>query len=145
MKEIMINDKLEQILIIDDDQAHNYVATRVIEKMKIADKVKTFANSKEALEYILKQCEELPSGLCPELIFIDFFMPAMDAEELMRRLQDANFSNWDKVVFIGMSAVVKQESQERLFELGVRETVEKPLSTEKVKDIYSRYFAKQIT
>ncbi|MEM7095368.1 MAG: response regulator [Actinomycetota bacterium] len=74
----MSTNKLSTILLIDDDDADNYIHQRTINKAGIADHVEVRINARSALEYLASDVSAPPS-----LIFLDINMPGMNGWEFL--------------------------------------------------------------
>lgn len=72
----MLNkNKLNFILLIDDDPIANYLTERLLGHLQIAHKIEKAHNGYEALEIIHGHCSKGHS--CPDLILLDINMPVM--------------------------------------------------------------------
>ena len=77
------------VIIIDNDDADNYIAKRMIKKLLPEADIKTFTDAKKALDFI-KTGSAKPNA--PEtLVFLDINMPDMTGWEFMK-----NFENLDE-------------------------------------------------
>lgn len=73
--------KLNNILLIDDSLADNFISKRVIDKTAVAEKVTTTFGGKEALDYLSKAVNgQFPK---PEIVFLDINMPGMSGWEFL--------------------------------------------------------------
>jgi len=73
------------ILIIDDNDIDNFVASGIITKLGAAKKIVSKTSAEDGLTY-LKSCLENNSPL-PEIIFLDIRMPLMDGFDFLREFE----------------------------------------------------------
>lgn len=71
-----MKEKLDCILLVDDDVIANFLHTRLIKKLNIATSIAVTQNGKEAMQYILKKG-------APDMILLDINMPVMDGFEFL--------------------------------------------------------------
>lgn len=64
------------VAIIDDDEVYTFVTSKLIEMNNLADKVITFKDGEEGLEF-LKNNKSIADDL-PDFILVDINMPIMD-------------------------------------------------------------------
>ena len=70
-----------------------------------------------------------------DLIVTDLLMPEMDGEEFVAALNDMNVTS--PVVVI--SADVQASTQEKMFDLGIKKFIEKPLKEQDVAEIVDQF------
>lgn len=129
-------------MLIDDDEINNFINSKLLENLGIAETVKVCKNGKEGLEYILKSCQ--PNELiCPEFIILDNQMPVMDGLEFLENLNESHFQNRQEVIILVLVANTRQEEIEHYKVLGVNEFSYKPLSKELIMEIYDKYWKKK--
>lgn len=74
-------DTLKSILLVDDDEASNFLHSLFINKLDLDIEVNSAINGQEALDYILnKGAEQLA---LPCMIMLDLRMPIMDGWQFM--------------------------------------------------------------
>ncbi len=77
--------KISRVLLVDDDDATNFINKKVIEQAGIVDEVDIKLNGKEAIDYVNHLVEvkklEQPD---PMLILLDLNMPLMDGWEFLQ-------------------------------------------------------------
>lgn len=79
-------DKINSILLVDDDEASNFLHSIFINKLDMEIEVNSAINGQQALDYILnKGADKL--GL-PCMVMLDLRMPIMDGWEFMQRYED---------------------------------------------------------
>lgn len=77
---------LKSILLVDDDEASNFLHSIFISKLDIDIQVNSAINGQEALDYILnKGAEEIA---LPCMVMLDLRMPVMDGWEFIQRYEE---------------------------------------------------------
>jgi len=137
--------KLNCILLIDDDEATNYFSNYIIEEADCAVHVKTKQTAKAALNYLadsghLNQHQNtLPF---PDLIFLDINMPAMDGWEFLEhyKMMENNFPNKPTIIMLSTSL----NPDDKVKALGIPAVADfqnKPITTEMIHTILDKYFS----
>lgn len=85
--------KLDNILLIDDNEATNFLHKLIIEESGYSKRVTVINNGVDALEY-LKNVDAL-EYVKPEIIFLDINMPGMNGWEFLEEYE--KFQNELKV------------------------------------------------
>ena len=76
-----MNQKLDSILLIDDNEADNYLHKMVIEELGCAKQVHVVYDGEEAIQYLTqKNNGHIP---IPDVIFLDINMPKMNGWEFL--------------------------------------------------------------
>lgn len=81
--------KLEQVLIIDDDEVNNLFCKIVIEHLGISGEVFYCMNGAEGLDY-LSSCISSHT-VAPDLILLDLNMPRMDGLQFLRYYHELGY------------------------------------------------------
>lgn len=77
---------LKSILLVDDDEASNFLHSIFVSKLDIDIQVNSAINGQEALDYILnKGAEEIA---LPCMVMLDLRMPVMDGWEFIQRYEE---------------------------------------------------------
>ena len=126
--------KLSCILLIDDDGINNFLNERLIKKLEIYNSVRTALNGAEGLKYINRHCA-VEGESCPDLVFLDINMPVMDGFEFIKKFQNMNFLNKDKMTLAILTTSRNEQDIEALKHLGSYHFINKPLTEEKVKKV----------
>jgi CheY-like chemotaxis protein len=85
-----INARYEKVLLIDDDKVDRFISEKIIKTSGFAQTVIMKSCASTALEY-LKEHEDKAHAL-PEIIFLDYEMPAMTGIDFLRAFQQLNQS-----------------------------------------------------
>ena len=75
--------KVNCVLLIDDDDATNYIHQHVINEADFAENIKIVGNGQEALDYL--KFKNKADYIRPDLIFLDINMPVMDGWEFLEK------------------------------------------------------------
>ncbi|WMJ72722.1 response regulator [Cytophagaceae bacterium ABcell3] len=126
--------KLNCVLLVDDDQINNFINESMIRRMNLADKVKITLNGEEALLYLAKHGSQFDSDF-PELIILDQHMPEMEGAEFLELFNQINANNDKKAKIVVLTASDNPDIKEKLQSLGVRDFLIKPLTEEKLKKV----------
>jgi CheY-like chemotaxis protein len=136
--------KLKKVLLVDDDPVNNYVNEELLKELDIIENIHVETNGKDALAYLLTNCEdscEDSRKVCPPLVIFDHIMPVMDGLDFIKALNAIDFMNRKQVVFILLGVDSRLADIEEYKKLGVHEFTQKPLSKEVVLHAYHTYFS----
>ena len=134
----MILEKAPHVLIIDDDEINNYIATKLIDKLPFKAKVTTCLNGEVGLDYlhscILNQLE------FPDIILLDLNMPVMDGWEFLNVYKNSIVPSLNKNVIINIvtSSVYNIDMLKSATYSFVNRFVSKPLNTELLKELFGQ-------
>ena len=134
----MILEKAPHVLIIDDDEINNYIATKLIDKLPFKAKVTTCLNGEVGLDYlhscILNQLE------FPDIILLDLNMTVMDGWEFLNVYKNSIVPSLNKNVIINIvtSSVYNIDMLKSATYSFVNRFVSKPLNTELLKELFGQ-------
>jgi CheY-like chemotaxis protein len=128
--------KLNKILLVDDEEASNFLNQIVIRQSKVAGEVVAYEKAKDALDYITEQQKQ---GDSPDLVFLDINMPIMNGwdfmDEYAKIAPDAN----TKIIMLTSS--INPNDKERASKIGqITGFRSKPLTVEMLDEIVSNHF-----
>jgi CheY-like chemotaxis protein len=130
--------KLNNILLIEDNEFINVYNRKIIEKLNVTDRVEVIEDGDEALNYLKGENKnEKPE---PDLIFLDINMPRMNGWEFIEEYLKLEGHKKTRIVILSTSPnpddVKKYSSFPEIlcFE-------KKPLTKEKIRSVIKKYFA----
>jgi response regulator of citrate/malate metabolism len=130
-------DKIDSILLVDDDNITNFINARLLNKLNIANRVQISINGQEALNYI----NEIENK-CPDLILLDINMPVMNGFEFLQSYCERHYcSNLPVIIILTTSSDHKDIEQLEKYPV-VCGFMNKPLTEEKISSILKEHFVR---
>jgi CheY-like chemotaxis protein len=136
----MITKKLNSVLLVDDDEATNYLNSEFIEESAITDNIEVAMNGAEAIEFLRSALASSPRSI-PELIVLDINMPVMNGWEFIEAFRTLNGVDKNQITIAMLSASLNPEDKsraEQIKEVSLFKT--KPLDQEVINEIMKSYF-----
>ncbi len=136
--------KINCILLIDDDEATNFLSNIILEDAGVAEHIKTKQTAKAALNYIEDSAHlnGNPNTLpFPDLIFLDMNMPAMDGWEFVEVYRELAARIRRQSVIVMLTTSLNPD--DRLRAMAIPEILSfenKPLTLDIVESVISRFF-----
>ena len=123
-----------RVLLVDDDDATNYLAELAFKNLHIAKDIEVASDGLIAYEWIRQ-------NNCPDIIFLDIRMPRMDGFDFLDNITRMNVCNQAKIVMLTSST--RAEDKAKAFNYkGVIEYLEKPLTEKMIQMIADTWFRK---
>lgn len=133
--------KINNIMLIDDDEIHSNLCYELILKSGITQTVSIFNDAEEALQFIRDNAAK-PQAL-PELIFLDINMPFMDGWEFLDAYESVKPEIKKEIVLILLtSSVYKNDIEKAKQYKSVVEYIKTPISINKLLETKEEYFNK---
>lgn len=127
----MIEDKIVEILLVEDNPDDAGLAIRALKKHNLANNLLHLEDGVEALEFLFS--EKLTK--LPRLILLDLKMPKVDGIEVLRRIKEDAIR---KVIPIVVLTSSKEERDiVESYKLGVNAYIVKPVDFEKFVEAIS--------
>ncbi len=124
------------ILLVDDDEAANFLNSRLIERVNDDVQVNSVLNGKEALAYLAGTYpNSSPEGLEKMIIFLDINMPVMDGFEFLEALEISEGIDVSNMSIIVLSSSVNDRDVARAKSHQIYDYLSKPLTKDKVRHI----------
>lgn len=125
----MSSEKINFILLVDDDPINNYLNLRLLDSLNVADEVKVCINGMEALEFLKSLYDQ-----SPDLILLDINMPVLDGFEFLKAFDDLKITQKDNIKIVMLTTSSAMSDLEKIENLGY-EVINKPLTEEKILNI----------
>lgn len=138
-----MKNKLNCILLVDDDEPTNFLNKMVLEDINCAENIEVADSGQEALHYLE---ESTPNGhpSAPDLIFLDINMPAMNGWEFLERYSDLDKQHKANVVIVMLTTSLNPDDRAKANSIpDVSGFETKPLTQEKLQAILEKYFPNQ--
>lgn len=128
----MVNDKIVEILLIEDNPDDAGLAIRALKKHNLANNLLHLEDGEEALNFLLS------SSLTkmPRLILLDLKMPKVDGIEVLRKLK----SDPDRKIIPVVVLTSSKEERDIVesYKLGVNAYIVKPVDFDKFAEAVSQ-------
>ena len=134
-----IHAEIKCILLVDDNQADNYLHKMVIEKMGVVQEVRVVQTGEEALAYLQQDDKTLYPQ--PNLIFLDINMPGINGWEFLEEYKKLDFKFYEHVLVVMLSTSPNPEDREKAKQNRyVTDFLNKPLTSSCLENILSKHF-----
>jgi CheY-like chemotaxis protein len=136
--------KLNCVLLVDDDDATNFMSRLVIERAGITEHIEIALNGREAIEYLnqtVKQAETAHTTVPSILILLDINMPIMDGWEFLQAYKALDSNPKDKIIIVMITTSTNPEDERRAEKIHeVAGFAHKPLRLTLVEEIIKKHF-----
>ncbi len=132
--------KLGSILLVDDSKADNFIHSRRLARLEIAEEVIVCSDGRQALDYL---CTTRPDGTYPrpDVLFLDINMPIMDGWQFLEEYSQLPAERRATVTVAMLTSSVGESDYARAYSYSVLDAHEaKPLSKEKIRALLHQYF-----
>ncbi|TDN36202.1 response regulator [Hymenobacter sp. UV11] len=131
--------KLSSVLLIDDDSTTNFLNNLLLKRLDIADTLLVAENGALGLAILAEVCAEA-TPRCPALILLDVNMPVMNGIEFLEAYQRLPLAQRQAIIIVLLTTSVHPRDLERVRQLPIAGTLNKPLTEEKMRGVLQQYF-----
>lgn len=136
-----MKNKLNCILLVDDDEPTNFLNKMVVEDFDCAKTIKIADSGQDALSYLEKAAGPHGDPSSPDLIFLDINMPAMNGWEFLERYSGLDEQHKANVVIVMLTTSLNPDDRAKAGSIpDVSGFETKPLTPEKLHAILKKYF-----
>ena len=135
--------KLNCVLLIDDDEPTNYLSKLQLESIDCAEHITIAQSGQQALDYLLTGvCPDGDDSFpCPDLIFLDINMPAMNGWEFLQKYDAFDKKHQGNVVIVMLTTSLNPDDKSKAMGLASISGFEnKPITLPKLEQILLKYF-----
>jgi two-component SAPR family response regulator len=130
-------DKINKLVIIDDDPIHNFIAKLTLDKLNVANTIRVFNNPSDAIIFFEESCLKRTKGICPEMVLLDFQFPTMNAIELLVQVKEKGLDIYSHFIIVIVSAIeIRMEDKDKLQTMGVNQFLIKPITEETINYLF---------
>ena len=122
----IINKKLNILIAEDDDDSFEYLKI-ILEE--VAYNIARVKSGGDAVDYVKNHADI-------DLVFMDIKMPKMNGYEATKKIREFN----NEIIIIAQTAYAFAEDKTNALNAGCNDYISKPLNTEKMLEIISKYF-----
>jgi CheY-like chemotaxis protein len=133
---------LDFILLVDDDEATNFLNQRVIRKADINAEVQVATNGREALEFLTNagKFSHLPTLPEAGLIFLDINMPGMNGWEFLEAYKNLPEDQTRRIRVLMLTTSINPDEEKKAIDIPeVKGFIHKPLTQEKLEKAINVY------
>ncbi len=127
-------EKLNCVLLIDDNENDNYYHMIVLKEADIAHHIHVAESGSEALDYLNRENQTT------ELIFLDINMPTMSGWEFLEKYTKLSPNKKAQTVIIMLTTSLNPADRKKAQEASVNGFELKPLTTEIIQRILKEHF-----
>jgi CheY-like chemotaxis protein len=128
---ILIQPRMKNVLLVDDDNVFNFLNTKTLHRMGIVNEIHTALNGKEAIDLLNNYY--IGAYATPDVILLDLNMPVLDGFGFLEAFERLKMPNKEKITVIIVTSSNDPRDIERAKQMGITQYLTKPLSEEKLR------------
>ena len=126
--------ELKNIVMIDDDPSANYLFKHCLKSLRMQVNVTMYKYPEKALSDFMN------GSISTDLIILDINLPKLTGWELLDKLYEFDLLKKECTVFMLSTSVFEKDKLRINRYVHVKEYIVKPITTEKITNIFSKYF-----
>ncbi|WP_424000245.1 response regulator [Maribacter sp. IgM3_T14_3] len=134
-------ERLNTILLVDDDDASNFLHSIFINKLDMDVNINSALNGQEAIDFILGKGQEQLELPC--MVMLDLRMPVMDGWQFMNAYEELVPKKLkDQITIVLVTISDNKEDKERaIANKYIADFAQKPLSDETFKALIQKHYS----
>ena len=134
--------KLQNIVLVDDNETTSFLNNRLLNRLAIAEQVRTFTRAEEAYEFLWGASRQSNDAEhLPELVFVDLKMPGMDGFEFLKHYDSLPQEVKSRTVMAVLTTSMDAADTARVSQFKDVEYLTKPLTEEKMQKLLAKRFS----
>lgn len=134
-----MSQKLNCIVLIDDDEPTNFIHKLVIDRYQCAERIEVFQDARKAISFLTSP--ENGVYVKPDLILLDINMPGMNGWEFLQAYAKLPEEQRAQIVVLMLTTSLNPDDKMRADSTeGVAGFLSKPLTKELLKEILENHF-----
>jgi CheY-like chemotaxis protein len=134
---------LPNVLLVDDDPTTNYLNKLLLTRMGVAQQVLVAENGEQALRTLDQSCRAAADPACPRLILLDMNMPVLNGLGFLKAYLQLPLAQQQPIVIVMLTTSMHPVDLARAQQLPIDGFLNKPLTQQKVTDLWQQHFAPQ--
>jgi CheY-like chemotaxis protein len=132
---------LPSVLLVDDDPTTNFLNKLLLTRMGVAQQVLVAENGEQALRMLDQSCQVAESSACPRLILLDMNMPVLNGLGFLEAYAQMPLTHQQPIVVVMLTTSLHPADLARAGQLPIAGFLTKPLTQEKVTNLWQQHFA----
>lgn len=129
--------KFKSVLLVDDDEATNFLHTIYLKEWEFAEHIYTAMNGQEALDFLETNVAFRENK--PFLILLDINMPVMNGFEFMDAYANLDPAMKASIVVVMLTSSLHHSDQEKASDMNdLKSFINKPLTREQLEGVISQ-------
>lgn len=126
--------KFKSVLLVDDDEATNFLHQVYLKEWDLAEDIYTAMNGQEALDFLESNLDFRKNK--PSLILLDINMPVMNGFEFMEAYAELDASMKASIVVVMLTSSIHPSDKDRAGEVkDLNSFMNKPLTKEQLESV----------
>jgi CheY-like chemotaxis protein len=129
--------KIDTICVIDDDEIYQFIIKKEIESTKLFDKIITFSNGEDAINFFQNLSEN--SKELPDVILLDINMPVLDGWQFLDEYALLKPRLTKKIIIYLVTSSVDERDMEHTKKINeISDYIVKPVTRQKLITMFSQ-------